>query len=119
MIRNNKDLRAMCFMVHALGGDCADFVRNAKREIRAYYKETAHKDRKIINETDYGSYVLLIELPEFVKTMEDACEYFDEYERLTYVPSQYDCTGQLFTNWYKPVKRNGRWYVYHSISMDV
>ena len=38
---------------------------------------------------------------------------------MTTVPSQYDCTGQLFTNWFKLIRRRGHWFAYHSIGRDV
>ncbi len=35
------------------------------------------------------------------------------------VNSQYDCTGCLFTEWFKVFRRRGRWYAYHCIGMDI
>lgn len=92
-------------------------IIDLKRTIREY----AHRksDRKYFAESDYGYYKLLIELPEYIKTYEDADEYFKEEEFMTCRPSQYDCTGQHFTLRYKIFKRNGRFMAYHECGMDV
>lgn len=59
-------------------------------------------------------------LPEHIKSREDAVEYFEEYEYMECEPSQYDCTGQLFTSRYCVFQKlDGRWWVYHCIAMDV
>lgn len=92
-------------------------IIDLKRTIREY----AHRksDRKYFAESDYGYYKLLIELPEYIKTYEDADEYFKEEEFMTCRPSQYDCIGQHFTLRYKIFKRNGRFMAYHECGMDV
>ena len=48
-----------------------------------------------------------------------SAEYFDEYEWIHAEPSQYDCTGQVFTSWRHIFPRNGRFYVYHCFGVDV
>lgn len=59
-------------------------------------------------------------LPEDIKTLADAEEYFEEYEQIECMPSQYDCTGQTFTSWWKIFRKpDGRFWVYHAIDMDV
>lgn len=70
----------------------------------------------------YGmdGYVLKFPLPENITSAEDADEYFREYEYLYYRPSAYDCTGQHFTSWYKIFRKpDGRFWAYHSVSVDV
>ena len=53
------------------------------------------------------------------KTKKDAVSYFEEEEYMTCIPSQYDCTGQRFTCWYRIAKQNGRFYAYHCVGADV
>ena len=92
-------------------------IQELKRELREYSHRKS--DRKYFAESDYGYYKLLIELPEYIKTYEDADEYFKEEEYMTCRPSQYDCTGQHFTLRYKIFKRNGRFMAYHECGIDV
>lgn len=101
-----------------------DSVYKIKKEIRDYYKER-EKDRKewlIKDDWIYGS-IVLIELPSEINSVkidsfELAEEYFKAYEYRKCRPSMYDCTGQVFTSWYKIIKRNNKFYAYHCISFD-
>lgn len=91
------------------------YLDDLKRSIREY------RDRptlNIIKEYGIDGFIELDALPEQIETELDAEEYFEENMRLVCTPSQYDCTGQLFTSWHKLVKRRGRWYVYHAIACD-
>lgn len=93
-------------------------VDDIKREIRQYTNKQLSTDRMI---KDYGidGMVILQQLPGDLTSIEDAIEYFEEVEKYYYRPSAYDCTGQLFTTWYKVFERNGKFFVYHSIARDV
>ena len=71
---------------------------------------------KIIT-ADYDSGWQLITLT--AKTKEDADAEFNAIYYRICTPSQYDCTGQMFTVFYKLFKRNGRWMAYHHFAMDV
>ena len=107
-------LRDADFMDHANPEKIAEL----KRKLRGYLSKPIKEERRCIYEDNYGYYVMLVRLPEFLKSAEDAEEYFDEFERLEYIPSPYDCTGQHFTVGHKIFKRRGRFYVYHSIAVD-
>lgn len=101
--------------------DC-DLTKNkvaiqVKRSIRDYFKR--QKTDHWIIKGDYDGALLLIEFPEDIKTESDAEEYFLHNEYLSCRPSQYDCTGDKFTAWYKLFKRRGKWMCYHSIGIDV
>lgn len=88
-----------------------------KRRIREYTNRTS--DRTIVRDYGIDGFVSLIELPEYLKSEEDATEYFEETE---YIPSRcslYDCTGRAFTQWYKIIKRRGRFLAYHSVGIDI
>lgn len=97
------------------GKSVRSYVDAVKRDLRAFY----HRPDgcvKIIT-ADYDSGWQLITL--IAKTKEDAnTEFNDLYYRVC-TPSQYDCTGQMFTVSYKLFKRNGRWMAYHHFAMDV
>lgn len=99
---------------------CGDKILKRKRKIREIYKRENEKpERHVVLDNGIDGYIELIQLPEKIKEKEDADEWFLCNEYLEYIPSAYDCTGQKFTDWYKLVNRNGRWWVYHSILVDV
>ena len=93
-------------------------LKELKRELRKFLNKPVHEERRCIYEDGYGYYIMLVRLPEFVKNSEDAEEYFDEFERMEYRPSPYDCTGQHFTTGHKIFKRHGRYWCYHHIAID-
>lgn len=88
-----------------------------KRAIREYSHKEVSYDRIV---KDYGidGYVVLMELPDFLESQQDAEEYFEERHVIHAMPSIYDCTGQAFTSWYKIFKRRNRFYAYHSVCFD-
>ena len=93
-------------------------IQELKRNLRAYLNKPIRDDRRCIYEDNYGYYIMLVRFPEFIKNEEDAEEYFDEFERMEYRPSMYDCTGQHFTTGHKIFKRHGRYWCYHHIAID-
>ena len=96
-----------------------DLLDAYKRGIRDYFKrKDMELERRIIH-ADYDEYIELLQLPEEVKTLEIAKTWFDVNERRVCRPSMYDCTGQRFTGSTTFVERNGRWWVYHTIWLDV
>lgn len=94
-------------------------ILNIKSEIREHYKNENRKDPvSIIDSNDYGYYTELIKLPEFIKTENEADYYFKYHYYSEYIPSQYDCTGQHFTIWYKIVKRSYGYVVFNHVGID-
>ena len=87
-----------------------------RKEIKREEDET--KDRRIIK-GDWDSYLVKIYCPEWVQTMEDAEEWFNEFERIEMIYYPWDCTGQLFTSWHWIFCVNGKWICYHDVAMDV
>lgn len=90
----------------------SNYIIELKRSIRAYQHKAS--DRRLI-QCDYDGYVELVEVPN----VSDPEAWFDDNELLTYRPSAYDCTGQLFTVWHKFFRRNGRMMMYHRVAADV
>lgn len=96
-----------------------DEIKGIKKDIRKEHKRHDADTGRVIK-SDWDSYITLEELKIPADyTYDDAVEYFEEYEVIHMVPSQYDCTGQLFTSWYKIFKRNGKWMAYHAVNADV
>lgn len=90
-----------------------------KKRIRTKIKKDREEweERKCVRNLG-DTCVYLIRLGEF-KNLFEADDYFMWNEYHEYIPSAYDCTGQLFTNWYYIFKRHGIYYAYHSVSLDV
>ena len=124
-IRNNDDLR----LAYEILGIYAERDREAnfkakwsdriillKREIRAFTK--AENKRPVVAFSDEDSVTYLQILPENIQTVEEADAFFYDYmERV--ICSPYDCTGELFTVGHKAFQRHGRFYVYHTMGVDV
>lgn len=91
-------------------------IRELKRDIRAYNnKET---DGRYVIRNDWDSYVMVIPFPADWER-EDVEDYYQTEEFMPRPNSIYDCTGQLFSAWHSIVRRAGRWYLYHSVQLDV
>ena len=120
-IRNKKDLELAYFILkcYVEDGKRKEKIDELKREIRRYVNQPAPKQRVINGESALDSCILLVELPLWITDKETAEEWFEAKEVMECRPSQYDCTGQLFTAWYKIFKRRGSWWAYHCIAMDV
>lgn len=101
-----------------------DFINEIKKEIRDYYKEKEEERKEwLIKDNGIDGGIVLFELPSEINSIKIdsfnlADEYFKAYEYRRCRPSMYDCTGQSFTNWYKIIKRNNKFYAYHSIGFD-
>ena len=88
-----------------------------KREMRAYTHKPTPNFRIVKEYVD--GYVILYPLPEHLETANEAEEFFEQHEYIDSPNSPYDCTGRAFTEWYKIIKKNGRFWAYHSIGYDV
>ena len=95
-------------------------VADTKKGIRAYNNRPA-SDSRIIKEYGIDGYMELVRFPD---TLDKACEadaeeWFLANCYLAFSPTQYDCSGQRFTDWYKIFRRCGHWFAYHSVCVDV
>ena len=70
---------------------------------------------------DYDGRLELVQLPDKLDEAHeaDAADWFRDNCYLEAYNSQYDCTGQEFTSWYKLFRRQGHWFAYHLVSRDV
>ena len=95
-----------------------EHLDDLKRKARRNSKEMSNA--VIVKDYGIDGYIVKFPLPENLSSAEDADEYFREYEYLYFYPSPYDCTGQHFTSWYKIFRKpDGRFWAYHSVSVDV
>lgn len=118
-IKNNDDLKLAYLIMSAYEtGEKPEKVIECKREIRRFLNRPG-KNERIVKDYGIDGYIILFPLPSFVKSMNEAENYFEENCVIYARPSIYDCTGQAFTNWYKIVFRNNQFFVYHSVGFDV
>ncbi len=96
------------------------YVDGVKRSIRTFLREQQEQgeNRRIVKDRGIDGFVELVRLPAYLRTLDDAKEYFEEYEVRKCAPSMYDCTGQAFTVRYKIFERRGRLWTYHEIAFD-
>lgn len=123
-IRNDIELKASYSTLRILekeGYGKTDEARSIKEAIREYYRKQNQMDSMGRVVKDYGidGYILLQELPDSIESLDEANEYFEENMKIGYRDRGYDCTGQMFTNWYKAHIRHGKFYVYHSVGCDI
>ena len=71
---------------------------------------------------DFGDGSAIVLLPimgtHFDTSLDEAIRIFEDNYEMRCANSPYDCTGQMFTVWYKLVKRQRMWYAYHYIGCD-
>ena len=93
------------------------FLIDKKRKMR----KAMHCDEypKLVKDYDIDGCICLEKLPAYIKTKDDAEEYFENNLYLQTRYSAYDCTGDLFTAWYKVCERSDGWYAYHRIARDI
>lgn len=98
-------------------------ILKAKKAIRQYYHdEETKKDPYIVSvfHEDYDGYIeKIVASVEPDETLEDVKGWFNDNYYIHYYNRGYDCTGQLFTAWYRIFKTSGNWIIYHRICADV
>lgn len=98
-------------------------IRDQKRAIRAHLaRQEARLQNapRLVRDDGINGGVVHLPLPEGIRTAEQADQWFRDNEYLEYQWGPYDCTGQLFTRWYKIHHRpDGRFWAYHSVGRDV
>lgn len=96
----------------------AEHIKEMKLEIRKYHRRPV-SETIVVKDDGMDGAILLEPLPETIKSKEAAREYFEENRWMNCRPSMYDCTGQMFSTWYRIIRRAGRFWAYHSIAFDV
>lgn len=125
-VRNDRDLRVAYEILQILhdkplatknNEKLQQHIVRVKRAIREYLGCCPAQEQVVRDDGD--SLLVVFPLPDHLETAEDATAYFlDNYFREVY-PSAYDCTGQIFTTWYKIFRRRGQFWAYHATAMDV
>ena len=98
------------------------FVRTL-REFTVPVENVVRRDTHshIVRDDGIDGYVELVQLPEDLDEVHKvvAADWFRANCYLESLPTPYDCSGQKFTNWFKLFRRQGHWFAYHSVSIDV
>ena len=97
-----------------------EMILEAKNNIRSYNRREAKKLNEAYFCVSYDGLTVKKDLPDYITSYEEANKFFELNELLTAHESQYDCTGQEFTAWYRFYKRqDGKFILYHRIARDV
>ena len=93
-----------------------EFLVELKRSVRKYLHRPPKTTRMVAN---YGDSCTTLDIWDDVDSYEAAVDKFMRTEYMEYRPSPYDCTGQLYTEWYKIFEKDGKFLVYHCFARDV
>ena len=137
-INNERDYRIGYELLRILSKDggkrVESYVAELKRNLRQYAsrKPVVYVgmgftcERRIIKDYGIDGYIEIVSIPEVFDNLEDSTtdgpgaeSFFRDFIEIQAHPSPYDCTGQRFTAWHKIVKRNGQYWAYHSVAIDV
>lgn len=137
-ISNERDYRIGYELLRTLtedgGKSLENYVAELKRNLRQYAsrKPVYHVgmgftcERRIIKDYGIDGYIEIVSIPEVFDKIENsetdgpgAESFFRDFIEIQAVPSAYDCTGQSFTEWHKIIKRNGQYWAYHKVAIDV
>ena len=95
-------------------------IKKLKEGIRDYFKRSNQNTVNLVKwDSDGDCMIIREDLPGKIRMKEAAEDWFLYHKYREATPSPYDCTGQLFTAWYKIFKRNEKYVVYHCICRDV
>lgn len=128
-IQNDRDFRIgweiLVDVLERVGKESGNTHRRRKRivELKRNLRRYAHREigfePRVIQDNGIDGFVLLQRLPDDFRDLAQATEFFEQFMTYEYRPSPYDCTGQRFTSWFKVFRRNGGYYAYHAVSVDV
>ena len=122
-INDFNDLYSKGVDKEIVGELIADTKRNIRKwnkcDLSVSYCGNGYIKTKIVKDYGIDGFIELVEMPGHIRTESEAERFFKDHLYLHYHPRDYDCTGQSFTGWYKLFKRNGKWFAYHSVNVDV
>lgn len=131
IVRNVDDLRFACFVLkaHQLGKAHFNDVQllELKSTIRAYYKRQTQNntltigDNTITYRTVYGDYDSYTHIYNFPCdwTREEIEEVYNDYIKLHWSPSPYDCTGQAFSSGHSIVRVSDHFVLIAYFGIDI
>ena len=95
-------------------------LKNKLRYEMAQEEMRRFQDGHCVKDFGDGSAIVLLPImgTHVDTSLDEATRIFEDNYEMRCANSPYDCTGQMFTVWYKLVKRQGMWYAYHYIGRD-
>lgn len=101
-----------------------------KGGLKPFYDEEVRQLRKRLKESDYWGLdteivvkqrddSAIIRIPIGQYPDKETAELFAEQLRRKYVPTYYDCTGQLFTRWQEVHYMAGEYWLWQNNALDV
>lgn len=101
------------------GGALKVFYDNDVKRLRQALKESNYwgLDNQIVIKNDLDRAIIRFPIGQYPDR--ETAEMFAENFRIHYTPSQYDCTGQLFTTWQSVHYLNGEWWCWQCNCLDV
>lgn len=123
---NNKMKRDLFWEIRFLrengvhkGGALKLLYDDKVKRLRKALKESDYYglDNQIVVKNDWDRAIIRFPIGQYPdrQTAEDFAEQF----RIHYVPSQYDCTGQMFASWQSVHYLNGEWWCWQYNCLDV
>lgn len=65
-----------------------EYIKELKRDIRGFFRKEKEKlQRRLVKDNGIDGYIVLMQLPSFLNSKEDAAVYFEENEVMTCRPS--------------------------------
>lgn len=130
-IRNKNDCKTAYVMLRFLQAHPQyaenEHTKELKRTVRKYVNRNDNEldlgywkvyYRFVASSNDGEDYWELIGCPDWVESIEDAEEFFEEHIKIPIVYTYYSPTGWKFTSDHHCFKRNGKYYLYHRVSID-
>lgn len=120
-INNDLDCRIFCTLIHMeeKRNNNKKTIIDMKKAVREYVNKEENINKRIVKDCGIDGYISLEKLPDGIKSLDEAKEFFENNMYIHCPNSMYDCTGRPFTSWYKVFCRNGKFYAYHRVSFDV
>lgn len=95
-----------------------DLIAEEKKTIRRILRTSSPKEEcHMVRDNGIDGAWLRIKMTGADSREAAEDQFLSEYY-LEPIASAFDCTGRLFTSWYKIVQMHGDWYAYHSICRD-
>jgi len=120
-IRTKDNAELAYYMIRHLDNNRPDLqqkIADLKRNLREYLNRKPDTDCVLVR-GDWDWYISKETLPEFLKTKQEAIDWFETFRVIEQQPSAYDCTGRPSTCWYKIFGEPGKYKAYHYVQYDV
>ena len=88
-----------------------------KRNLRRFYGQPGPR-RRIIKENGINNYIEVVEMPDYVRTKEDAEDFFDNVIYMPFYVCGIYSNGKKYTLGHRIMKRGEYYIAYHEVWID-